>query len=384
MTLTAANPGGWSLNEVLTSAQMTHLQNQLLNAIDGVGGGTYTLGAALIFAGSDVRFDADVEFRATCEATFLSGARAVFDSGSEVQFAAGSIVDINTDMDLDGSSTFSMHGELDVLTGAVLDIETGGLANVNSGGRFDVNNGGDFNVEAGGTFDLTGTMTVGATGNVNVGSGGNVTLQSGADLIAQSGGTILLQSGAALTAQNGAVVTVEDSEDIVINAATEGFRTMLVATGAAFGWEHHISTELTWEQNDVSAAWGIAFPLAIRPGDTLIDLFVGINPENGHGALPAIMPLIRIVRAALDGSLSTLAERVDTSGSTGVYEPDHYIVLSNASIDTGAMPILATLDPIYLIVQGEAGANAITGLEVTSITGNITARSYRTDLGIYS
>lgn len=41
MTLQGPKPGGWALNEVLTSSQLTALQTALERAVDGVGGGTY-------------------------------------------------------------------------------------------------------------------------------------------------------------------------------------------------------------------------------------------------------------------------------------------------------------------------------------------------------
>lgn len=382
MALTAANPGGWSLHEVLTSPQVNHLQNELLKAVDGVNGGTYTLASPLEFAGADVRIAADLEV--------LSGGEINIQSGAALNVLAGGVLDFSGDLHI------SSGGELIVESGGLVTFENGsdavventalvdllGTLDVNGTGSIEVRAGGAINVTSGGDINVT-SADVHINGGAQVLVDGSILLSATGNL-QSNGGDVILATGSLLTLQGGASALIEDAEDIVINDAIEGFRTMLVATGAVFGWEHHISTEMTWEQNDVTAAWGIMFPLAVRPGDTLIDLFVGINPENGHGALPATMPQIQIVRAALDGSLTPLATRADTSASTGTYEPDHFIVLSNASIDSGAMPILANDSPIYVIVQGEAGANSIAGLEVTSLTGNITARSYRNALGIYS
>jgi hypothetical protein len=47
MTLQGPKPGGWALNEVLTSSQLTALQSALERAVDGVGGGTYNPSPAL-------------------------------------------------------------------------------------------------------------------------------------------------------------------------------------------------------------------------------------------------------------------------------------------------------------------------------------------------
>lgn len=60
MTLADVKPGGWADHEVLTHSQMNLIRSELLKAIDGSGGGTYTLAAPLVFAGDDVEFDNDV------------------------------------------------------------------------------------------------------------------------------------------------------------------------------------------------------------------------------------------------------------------------------------------------------------------------------------
>jgi hypothetical protein len=375
MALTAANPGGWSLNEVLTSAQMTHLQNELLKAIDGVNGGTYTLASPLTFQGSDVRIAADLEV--------ISGGEINIQSGGALNVLAGGILDFSGDLHISsggelivesgGLVTFENGSDMFVDGTAVIDLE-GSLA-VNSGGSIDVTSGGDINV-------TSADVTINGGGQILLNGGGLLIGATG--FIQANGGDITLGSGSFLNAGAGAGVNVEDAEDITINDSPEGFRTTLVPLGNVGGsWVPRMTSELVWEQ--VAAGLDrIAFPLAIRPGDDLIDVFVSLNGENGHAALPATMPEVRLVRAALDGTLTTLAVKVDPSASTGVYEAPHYVVLQTGSLDSGAMPRLATDEPLYIVVTGEAGADAIGGLEIGSITGNITARSYRGDLAIYS
>jgi hypothetical protein len=60
MTLADVHPGGWADHEILTHAQMNLIRAELLQAVDGAGGGTYTLSSPLVFAGSDVEFDSNV------------------------------------------------------------------------------------------------------------------------------------------------------------------------------------------------------------------------------------------------------------------------------------------------------------------------------------
>lgn len=51
MTISPAKTGGWSINNILTSQQITTLQSELLKAVDGTGGGTYTPVAPIIIQG---------------------------------------------------------------------------------------------------------------------------------------------------------------------------------------------------------------------------------------------------------------------------------------------------------------------------------------------
>jgi hypothetical protein len=57
MTLTNPKPLGWAFGEILTSAQMNSFGTQLTRALDGTGGGSYTLTNPLVLAGDVVEFD---------------------------------------------------------------------------------------------------------------------------------------------------------------------------------------------------------------------------------------------------------------------------------------------------------------------------------------
>lgn len=107
MTLSDPKTGGWSTSELLTSGQCNAIRTELLKAVDGVGGGTYTLSAPLIFLGDNVRLDSD---------------------------------------------------DIDIVAGGVLSVLSGGKAEVESGGEFDVLSGGQVTYRAGATMvveDLT-------------------------------------------------------------------------------------------------------------------------------------------------------------------------------------------------------------------------------------
>ncbi|UOF77279.1 long tail fiber proximal subunit [Caudoviricetes sp.] len=57
MTLVNPKPLGWAFGEILTSAQMNSFGTQIIRAVDGTGGGAYTLAAPLSLTGDTVTFD---------------------------------------------------------------------------------------------------------------------------------------------------------------------------------------------------------------------------------------------------------------------------------------------------------------------------------------
>lgn len=120
MTLTLANPIGWAFGELLTSAQMNHLQNEIVKALDGAGGGgPYSPAAALILAGAGLR---------------LQGAQ------------------------------HQVTGTLSVMNLATLRVASGGVANVESGGGLNVQAGGALDVD--GAADFSDPITLSGNGHV--------------------------------------------------------------------------------------------------------------------------------------------------------------------------------------------------------------------------
>lgn len=77
-------------------------------------------------------------------------------------------------------------------------------------------------------------------------------------------------------------------------------------------------------------------PNELRNGRTLSTVELQIDPNSGHGALPAGMPAITVIRALWDGSASpqhlysggTNGWQVDTSGTVGAFEVSHKITLT--------------------------------------------------------
>lgn len=392
MSLAAANPGGWSLNEVLTSTQMTFLQNELLKAIDGVNGGTYTLTAPLSFAGAAVRFAADLEVLGTgqinvqsgAEINVLGGARLDVESGAGLHLDIGAELDIDADTDLNAAAVFTVHGEIALATSGPgeLSVASGAIINVNSGGRVDLNNGSEMNVEGTGHIDIEGSIEV-TTGTVNVFSATGVSLQSGGRLNALAGSQVIVSAGA--------LMRIEDANELTINASAEGYRLTMTPAfhDPLVPWQptSDASGLRGWFQFDVAARRDIWFALPVVPGDTVIDVFARVNgdPAAGiahGGVLPTNVPTVELISVDLDGVRHVHATKNDpTLGAS--YDSVHNIVLQNGTTTTGTMPHLAGADPLYVRVRGEQGGSATPGLALLSISGNIIARSYRADTMVY-
>jgi hypothetical protein len=356
------------------------LSEEIVKAIDGVDGGTYTLGDPLIFDGDDVQFAATARVLSGGLFTVNSGGSVVLSSGATVTLNAA--LDINGNADLDAAAVFTVHGEIALATsgGGELSVASGAIINVNSGGRVDLNTGSELNVEGTAHIDVEGTVEVLSTGNVNVNSGGNVNLKSGGELIVESGGFIISQAGG--------TIRVEDGEDLVINDAAEGFRSTLTPAfhDVAGQWEkNNAGGTLAWKQTDVSAARSIWFALPVNPGDTIVNVYARVEAEDHPGGMPGFvdMPVLELISVDLDGVVTSIATKVDNPATEPDYDALHDIVLEAGTTDTGAMPHVASADPVYIRLGGEKGASAVTGLTLRSISGNIIARSYRAANMVY-
>lgn len=101
--------------------------DEIADAVDGVGGGTYTLGAALRFQGADVEINAGLEILAAGELNVQSGGL--------VQVLSGGLIDV-----LSG-------GQIEISSGATLSVVSGGLIDVIAGGAVETNQVEDLRVD---------------------------------------------------------------------------------------------------------------------------------------------------------------------------------------------------------------------------------------------
>jgi hypothetical protein len=359
-TPTKVNPGSSAngfISGVIAAPQHVNyifdlVGDELAKAVDGVNGGSYTLGSGLTFLGADVTFGSDVDFQASSAVSF------------------GGPLDINANMDLDAAKAFTVHGTLALASGAHLtvagtaDVDLLGAMAVHAGGSIDLTSGGDINV---------------TSADVNINSGAQIVLNGGSLIV---GATGFVQA-------NGGTITIEDANDLVISASAEGFRLTLTPAfhDLSGQWEKttNASGTLGWVQSDVADDRSIWFALPVNPGDTVVDVYARVEAEDHPGGLPAFndMPVLELLSVDIDGVIHVHATKTDNPGTEPDYDALHNIVLESGTTDTGTMPHLATFDPLYVRLRGETGANSVVGLCLRSISGNIIARSYRTDNMVY-
>jgi hypothetical protein len=377
MTLTAVKPGGWDVEEVLTSDQMNALQVELLKAIDGEGGGTYTLTAPLVLDGEAVQFAAT--------ATVLDGAALELDDGATLVANDGAAIE--------------------VADGAELNVEDGGELNVRDGGRIDVEDGAGLHLDAGSEcdidtdVDLAAAATLVLHGTINALSGAEVNLQSGAALHAFDGslvtldgtvnmsasGELNLASGADIVGADGAQIQVYDAEDLLINNSSVAFRLTMMpffieeGTPGTPDWVAEVGG--TWLMSTASGG-RILFPLPLRVGDVITSLSMTINgsagPGANHGTHPTDKPAIELIKVSASGVTTSIQTAVDpVTGAS--YGSAHAVTLSG-----GLFPYTVTSDVHYVRVLAEGPTGGIANAtRLCSIDGTLTAKSFRGQSEVY-
>lgn len=114
-------------------------------------------------------------------------------------------------------------------------------------------------------------------------------------------------------------------------------------------------------------------PLLLPHGAVLTSVSVRVVAETGHGALPATMPAIHLIRHASPAHTS-LGSASDSSGTPGAYESTHNITISGLSVTVDR-----TLYRYSVRLSGEAGANFVAGLQAFTVSCTYTIGSYDSD-----
>ncbi len=350
MSFTPINAGGWNNRDPLTSAQLNAFQEQQLQSIDGVGGGTYTLSADLVFDGADIRF--------------LNWVR--IEGLSTIE--AGATLTVDGELEIAGDLEVLAGGDINVRDGGDIEVFDGGQLNIESGGEINVSGGGTPGVlsvfglaviEAAGTLEVDGDVDVKATGEVNVESLGKINVLNGGKIIGSSGGEI----------------RANDSDDFTINACSTVFVVALNPIHVGSQWASEESG--TFICATVATANRLVFPLKVPVGDTITTLRMTIDggAGAGHGSVPTDRPVLELCKVNTNGTLSTIQTVADPVNTNPAYDDPHTVTMSG-----GLLPYTVTTDRHVVRVIGE-GIGGVPGepntTRLCSIDGTLLARTVR-------
>lgn len=373
MSLTPANPGGWSIYELLTSDQANHLQGELLKAIDGQDGGTYTLLDDLVFAGVG-------EVQVESLLRMIAGSSVVADSGSSVTVDGELILSVADGASLSGALTVTNTGSVTVAAGGELILQDGADATIELGATLTVDDGG--------LIDLDGAMTVG--GAITVLSGGAITvdtfgiieIDNGGDLIVRNLGDMLVETGGQVTFESGAELAIANPEDVTIDDASVVFRVdltpaQITETGGVPDFRPFVPGLPTWLMTNATADGFIVFKVKVQPGDVITTMRVLLRGEGGgvaagHSGVVGTPPRATLFEMTPTGTSNVIVQANDPVAYPA-YDNDHAIPLAG-----GLLPYTVTGNPLYISIRSEGGANAESDTTlITDIDGTLLARRFR-------
>ncbi len=379
MTFPQVNPGGWALNELLTSAQMNLMQSFIVNAVDGVDGGTYALQ-------SDLRFEGPADFQVNTTLDILGSGKIDMAASSSLNFIAGAslLMFSSSTMILAGLMQVDSGGEIEVESGGALNVEGGAALNVESGGELNVLSGGAAKVLSGGAIDVESgaDINVESGGDINVLSGGLLDVEGGAISSIFSGGLLVVVGELRLV--NGVDVNISDVDDFTVNSQSitrqwDGVPLLrTIGTGA---WDF-LSTAGVYRQSDTAASGTFILPVNVNAGDEITQIRVRLDggAGAGHGAsLPGTLPNIRLRRRDPETGVATTISgpTTDTSASAAAYDVPHDVTLSGLTeVSTG--------QPYFVTIEGETGANSVDDtLQICGVETTVEINSMRATEEVY-
>lgn len=367
MSLSPVNAGGWDPEEVLTSDQMNALQVELLKAIDGVGGGSYTPASDIVIGGPG-------ELIVNTTLSILA----------DLIIEVGAFLQVMGTLQLSGVQTVT--GDIDVPSGGEINIKTGGRIDVESGGDVNLASGADLNlalgadlvVADGATIDLAGTENV--TGEIEVLSGGEIDIHNGGRIDVESGGTVNLLSGGKILGSSGAEIQVFNPGELTINSGSVAFRLTMMpffveeSTPGTPDWVPEIGG--TWLMKTGSGGH-IVFPLPLKVGDVLVTLRMRIDgsagPGSNHGSEPGDLPALELIKVDANGVTTSIQTVVDsTTGAS-------YGTAHNVSMSGGLLPYTVLAGELLyarVLAEGPTGGIA-NATRLCSISGTLFANSFR-------
>jgi hypothetical protein len=343
------------ISEVVAAPQHVNyliatLVAELLKAVDGEGGGTYTPADDLEFTGSKTLIlDLDVELTA------------------------------GHTLELEGAIHLPSSGRINLASGAVIGLNSGASLIAGSGGIVELDSGSALNAAFGSTVSLAGTVNLATSGILAAAGGSLHTVASGALISVASGGEIRLARAA----------------DLKIASETCFWRSPMIPAWISLYSNAGVITPAWavndeaasggWDLNDVGAANMIRIPLNRLPGDILTSISMSINGGKGAGHGGNIssmtMPKIQLVKVSSVGTKTIVASTSDTTSSAATYDADHSVTLDAGTDTLSQMPVTVTGDPWFIEVIGEHGTHSVaTTLRLNSIFGQSTSKAYRSSI----
>ena len=128
-------------------------------------------------------------------------------------------------------------------------------------------------------------------------------------------------------------------------------------------WDNDTSGNGIRTQNNVTSAYPLRIWLPEAASGTIIaSIQVYLKGASGHGALPGTMPRWKLMYRDVDTDVVDVSGTyyTDSSGSVGAYQATHSVA--------GPVNVTVATSRRYLIhLEGEAGANAVVGLQARSL-----------------
>lgn len=327
-------PGGWALNEKLTSPQMTQVDLNTSYALDKRAGQTDTLSSTITVAGS-------MSFTNPAGGISIIGSNLILSGGSYQQFNSCGIL-------LIGSSNISLYGT------SYIDVNSGTSLNLNSGSNLYINSGSTatlsstFNVNSGGSIALNGTSNITVSS-----SSASIILSSGSMIIGTSANGFYLQSP-----QQIQFATTRTYTRIVKSAPSLG------PTGGTTGYEI-ISSAPNIIKTTSASSFPLVWNLDIPNLATITGFNVFFQPAGSHAGLPSSLPFVSLHATNILTKTTNTVSATDTSGTVAAYETYHSISATGLSITVDN----SALGRVFrLVFNSEGNTNALLGALIYGAT----------------
>lgn len=387
MPIPDIKPGGWGVEELLTSAQITDLKDYLTLAIDKTGdtipsGSVIAVDGGLVFsAGSYAEFRETVNFETTSVTTFLAGSTLDLDctvTGSGNMTLSGT-------MAFSGATTFSNT----VAFGAAVSFGAFAVNFVNSAitqsGNFTFN--GNLVAGATGALSLSAassqfTIGVNCVASMTMGSSSNMTWGNGSSLTQFSGSTWTLQgsvdaSNLTITSTNRVNLTPRSISRTA--SSTPYSSNVMLFAGAGSHTSDYLPCDSGGPMVDggmrqiyVASATGLRYDLDLPNNGTLTAVSIRIDPANGHGALPTVPAFSVYKQNCTTGTITQIGATFTDTLTLGTgYENSHTLSVS------GLSEVINRSQFVYWCVfRGESGASAIGGTTIANPIWTATVSEY--------